>query len=49
MTQSGATIPDQIGHESNNNGVLHIPQISSTTGNSPSDCLVSYIQDTLWG
>ena len=40
---SGATIPGQSGPGSNNNEeVLHIPQRSSITGTSPSDCLVSY-------
>ena len=40
---SGATIPGQIGFGSNGNEeVLRIPQSSSITGNSPSDCLVSY-------
>ena len=46
---SGATIPGQSGPGSNGNeGVLRIPQSSSITGTSPSDCLVSY-QDTHWG
>ena len=46
---SGATSPGQSDSESNDNeGVLHILQSSSTTGTSPSDCLISY-QDTLWG
>ena len=35
--------PGQSGHGSNGNKrVLHIPQSSSITGASPSDCLVSY-------
>ena len=39
----GATTPGQSGHGSNGNKeVLHIPQSSSITGTSPSDCLVSY-------
>ena len=43
MALSGATIPGQSGPGSNNNeGVLCIPQSSSITGTSPSDCLVSY-------
>ena len=46
MTLSGATTPGQNGLRSNgNDGVLPIPQSSSITGNSLSDCLVSY-QDT---
>ena len=40
---SGATTPGQSGPGSNGNkGVLHIPQSSSITGTSPSNCLVSY-------
>ena len=40
---SGATTPGQSEPGSNGNeGVLHIPQSSSITGISPSDCLVSY-------
>ena len=43
-TQSGATTPGQGGPGSNSNkGVLCIPQSSSITGTSPSDCLVSYL------
>ena len=43
ITLSGATTPGQSGPGSNGNkGVLHIPQSSSSTGASPSDCLVSY-------
>ena len=30
-------------------GVLRIPQSSSPTGTSPSDCLVSYRGHSLWG
>ena len=42
-TLSGATTPGQGRDESNGNeGVLRIPQSSSITGTSPSDCLVSY-------
>ena len=49
-TLSGATTPGQNGSGSNGNEeVLHIPQSSSITGASPSDYLVSYIQDTRWG
>ena len=45
---SGATTPGQSGSGSDSNeGVLCIPQSSSITGTSPSDCLVSY-QDTHW-
>ena len=40
---SGATIPGQSGPGSNSNeGVLRIPQSSSITETSPSDCLASY-------
>ena len=40
---SGATTPGQSGPGSDGNeGVLRIPQSSSTAGTSPSDCLVSY-------
>ena len=40
-TLSGATTPGQSGPGSDGNkGVLHIPQSSSITGTSPSDCLV---------
>ena len=47
-TLSGVTTPDQNGPESNaNKGVLCIPQSSSITGTSPSDCLVSYARHKL--
>ena len=40
---SGAIIPGRSGPGSNGReGVLRIPQISSITGTSPSDCFVSY-------
>ena len=40
---SGATTPGLSGPGSDGNKVvLHIPQSSSITGTSPSDCLVSY-------
>ena len=44
MTLSGATTPgeNRPGSDSNE-GVLRIPQSSSITGTSPSDCLVSYL------
>ena len=43
---SGATNPGKSGPGSDGNeGVLHIPQSSSITAASPSDCLVSY-EDT---
>ena len=46
-TLSGAATPGQSGPGSDvNKGVLHIPQSSSITGTSPSDCFVSYKQDT---
>ena len=47
---SGATISGQSEPGSNGNeGVLHIPQSSSITGTSPSDCLVSYPEYSLGG
>ena len=48
---SGATIPGQSGPGSNGNeAVLRIPQSSSITGTSPSDCLMSYTGHSLeWG
>ena len=50
MALSGATTPGQgePGNDSNE-GVHRISQRPSITGTSPSDCLVSYIQDTLAG
>ena len=49
-TQLGATTPGQNGPRSNDNqGVLHIPQKSSITETSPSDCFVSYPGNLLWG
>ena len=49
-TLSGATIPGQSGHGSDGSeGVLWIPQSSSITGTSRSDCLVSYPGHSLWG
>ena len=46
---SGATILAQSVPESDGNkGVPHIPQNSSITGTSPSDCLVSYAGHSLW-
>ena len=43
MALSGATTPGQSGPRSDGNeGVLNIPQSSSITGVSPSDCLLSY-------
>ena len=43
MTLSSATTPHQSGPGSDGNkGALNIPQSSSITGASPSDCLVSY-------
>ena len=45
---SGATTPGQSGPGNDSNeGVLRIPQSSSITGTSLSDCLVSY-QDIHW-
>ena len=47
-TLSGATTPDQSGPGSDGNeGVLRIPQSSTISGTSPSDCLVSS-EDTCW-
>ena len=48
---SGATIPGKSGPENNGKkGVLRIPQSSSITGTSPSDCFVSYPGHSLrWG
>ena len=47
-TLSGATILSQNGSGSDSNeGVLCIPQISSNTGASPSDCQVSYVGHSL--
>ena len=49
-TLAGATIPGQSGSASDGNeGVLRIPQSSSITGTSPSDCLVSYPGNSLGG
>ena len=48
-TLSGATTSAQSEPGSDGNkGVLHIPQICCITGASPSDRLVSYVQDTRW-
>ena len=47
-TLSGATTPGQHGSESDGNErVFHIPQSSSITEASPSDCLVSYAGHSL--
>ena len=44
------TVPSLSGPGSNRNeGVLRIPQSSSITGTSPSDCLVSYPGHSLIG
>ena len=50
-TLSGATTQDQSGPRSDvNKEVLRIPQSSSISGASPSDCLVSYPGHSLrWG
>ena len=48
--QSGATILGQSGPGSHGNeGVLRIPQSSSITGPSPSDCLMLYPGHSLEG
>ena len=45
---SGAINLDQTGPGNDGNeGVLHIPQSSSTTGATPSDCLMSYLGHSL--
>ena len=45
---SGATTPDQRGPRSDGSqGVHRIPQSSSITGASPSDCLMSYTGHSL--
>ena len=50
MTLSGATILGLSGPGSDGNeGVLRIPQSSSITGTSPSDCLVSYLGQSFRG
>ena len=50
MALSGATIPVQSGPGSTGSeGVLRIPQSSSITGTSPSDCLVLYPGGSLGG
>ena len=47
-TLLGTTTPGQNWHGGDGNEVmLHIPQSSSTTGTSPSDCLVSYLGHSL--
>ena len=47
---SGTTTPRQSGSGSDGKEkVLHIPQSSSITGASPSDCLVSYLGYSLQG
>ena len=43
-TPSDATTVGQSGPRSDGNEVLCIPESSSITGTSPSDCLVSYIR-----
>ena len=50
MALSGVTTLGQSGSGSNGNeGVLRIPQSSSITGTSSSDCLMSYPEHLLWG
>ena len=49
-TLSGATTPGQSGPGSNGNAeVLRIPQSSSITGTSSSDCLLLYAEHSLGG
>ena len=49
-TLSGTSTPDQSGPESDGNeGVFRIPQISSITGTTPSDFLMSYPGHSLRG
>ena len=46
-TLSGATTPDQsVPGNKSNEGLLHISQISKA-GDSPSDCLMSYLRHSL--
>ena len=46
---SGATTSVKNGPgRDGNEVVLRIPQSSSITGTSPSDCLVSYLEHSLW-
>ena len=48
MNLSGATTPEQSGAGNDGNeGLLCIPQTSSITGTSPSDCFVSYTGHSL--
>ena len=50
MTLSGATTPGQSGPRCNGDeGMLHIPQCSSITEASQSDCLVSNPEQSLVG
>ena len=50
LVLSGATTLSQSGPGSDDNeGVIRIPQSSSITGISPSDCLVSYPGHSLAG
>ena len=50
MALSGATTPGQSGPGSDGNeGLLRIPQSSSTAGTSSSDCLVSYLGHSFGG
>ena len=47
---SGAPTSGQSGPgRDDNKGLLRIPQSSSTAGTSPSDCLVSYPENSYWG
>ena len=49
-TLSGTTMPGQSGPGTDGNkGVFRVPQSSSITGSSPSDCLVSYTGHSLGG
>ena len=49
-TLSGASTPEQSKPRSNGSeGVLRVPQSSGIAGNSPSDCLVSYIRTLVEG
>ena len=49
-TLSSAITLGQSGPGSDDSeGLFHIPQSSSITGTSPSDCLVSYPGHSLWG
>ena len=50
ISRTGDNSPGHCEPGSNDNeGILLIPQRSSITGASPSDCLMSYLGHSLWG